>query len=38
MDLATILDAAYLIMVGIFMSFLCMVIYVALWGNDDDDE
>lgn len=37
MDLATLADAAYLILVGLGASFLCMVIYVALWENDGDE-
>ena len=37
MDLAAILDAAYLILVGLGAAFLCMVIYVALWENDEDE-
>lgn len=37
MDFATILDAAYLILVGIGAAFLCMVIYVALWENDGNE-
>lgn len=31
------MDAVYLCMVGIGLSYLVMVIYVALWGGDDNE-
>ena len=37
-DMADVLDALYLILFGLGMSFLVMMIYVAIWEQDDPVE
>lgn len=33
-----LIDFIYLAGIGLVLSYMCMVIYVSIWGGDDDDD